>query len=66
MWGRRYPLTVAKRPVDVEIDPVVVPINDDPGTDFRDWLALRASVEPVDIGGPVADIIRDIREHGEN
>ena len=38
----------------------------DPGTDFRDWLASRASVEPVDIGGAAADIIRDIREHREN
>jgi hypothetical protein len=61
-----YPLTAAKRPVDVEIDPVVVPINDEPGTDSRDWIAGRTSVESVDIGGTAADIIRDIREHGEH
>jgi hypothetical protein len=48
------------------MDPVVVPINDDPEVDFRDWLTARGPNESVDIGGAAADVIREIREHGES
>lgn len=58
-------MVVAKRPLDLEIDPAVIPINDDPGTDFRDWLGDRPAADPVDTGAGVAEIIREIREHRE-
>ena len=63
--GGSYALDMAQRPVDPETDPVVVPINDDPGIDFRDWLAARAPAEPVDIGRAATDSIRAIRDNGE-
>ena len=64
--GRReLRLGMAQRPVDPETDPVVVPINDDPGSDSRDWLAARAPAEPIDIGRAATDSIRAIRDNGE-
>jgi hypothetical protein len=56
---------VVERPIQPKVDPVVVPINDDPGVDFRDWLASRAPAGSVDIGGAAADVIRDMRENCE-
>ena len=61
-------MSVATRPVDVEADPVIVPINDDPEIGFREWLGSRPWVAPAEIADTtaVANAIREIRELGES
>ena len=59
---------MARRTEDVEIDPVIVPIDD--GTDtspaaLETWLASLHRDEPVTVSGSIAGIVREIREHGE-
>jgi hypothetical protein len=59
---------MARRTEDFEIDPVIIPIDD--GTDtspaaIDSWLAGLHRDEPVILSGPVAGIVREIREHGE-
>lgn len=59
---------MARRTEDFEIDPVIVPIED--GTDtspaaVQAWLASLHRDEPVELTVSVADIVREIREHGE-
>lgn len=66
---RRYYSRMARRTEDFEIDPVIVPIED--GTDtspqaVQAWLASLEEVEPIELGEKVVtDLIREIREHGE-
>ncbi len=59
---------MARRTEDFEIDPVIVPIED--GTDtspaaVQAWLASLHRDEAVELTVSVADIVREIREHGE-
>lgn len=59
---------MARRTEDFEIDPAIVPIDD--GTDTSPaamdaWLASLRRDEPVNIAASAAEIVRDIREHGE-
>jgi hypothetical protein len=51
---------------DLSADPVIVVINesDDEGT-FDDWRAIFADDEPSDVDADAAEILREIREHGE-
>ncbi len=60
---------MARHPEDFEIDPVIVPIED--GTDTSPvavevWLGSLDELEPIELGvGVVADLVRELREHGE-
>ena len=59
---------MARRTEDFEIDPVIVPIED--GTDtspaaVQAWLASLHRDETVELTVSVAEIVREIREHGE-
>ena len=59
---------MVRRTEDFEIDPVIVPIED--GTDtspaaVQAWLASLHRDETVELTVSVADIVREIREHGE-
>lgn len=59
---------MARRTEDFEIDPVIVAIED--GTDtspaaVQTWLASLHGDEPVELTVSIADIVREIREHGE-
>lgn len=57
---------MARRAEDISADPVIVVINegDDEGT-FDDWRAILADDEPSDVDADAAEILREIREHGE-
>ncbi len=47
-------------------DPVLVLIDDDePTMTFDEWLASLALDEPTDVDVGAAEILREIREHGE-
>ena len=59
---------MVRRTEDFEIDPVIVAIED--GTDtspaaVQAWLATLHGDEPVEITVSVAEIVGEIREHGE-
>ena len=59
---------MARGTEDFEIDPVIVPIDD--GTDTSPaamdaWLASLHRDEPVTVSVSIAEIVREIREHGE-
>ena len=59
---------MVRRTEDFEIDPVIVPIED--GTDtsraaVQAWLASLHRDETVELTVSVAEIVREIREHGE-
>ncbi|HUR24371.1 MAG TPA: hypothetical protein VMZ73_10920 [Acidimicrobiales bacterium] len=57
---------MARRAEDLPEDPVLVLIEDDePTMTFDEWLALLASDEPTDVDAGAAEILREIREHGE-
>lgn len=59
-------MDVARSAEDLSGDPVLVVIDDDVSTMTADeWLALLAGDEPSEVDADAADIIRDIREHGE-
>jgi hypothetical protein len=58
---------MARRLEDVPDDPVLVVIDEhEPVGTFDDWLALTDADEPTDVAANAADILRDIREHGEH
>ncbi len=58
---------MARRAEDIPNDPILVLIDDEePTMTFDDWLALVAADGPTDADdAEAADIIREIREHGE-
>ena len=58
---------MARRIEDLPNDPVLVVINEDEavGT-FDDWLALLDSDEPTEVDAGAAEILQEIREHGEH
>ena len=58
---------MARRADDIPNDPILVLIDDEePTKTFDDWLALVAADGPADADdAAAADIIREIREHGE-
>ncbi len=57
---------MARNAEDLSADPVIVVINkrDDEGT-FDDWRTILADDEPSDVDVDAAEILREIREHGE-
>jgi hypothetical protein len=54
-------------PDDIPDDPVLVVIEDtEPGSmTFDEWLASLAGDEPTDVDADAAEILREIRDHGE-
>ena len=57
---------MARRADEVPEDPVLVLIGDDePTMTFDEWLAGLAPDEPTDVDVGAAEIIREMREHGE-
>ena len=60
---------MARRTEDFEIDPVIVPIEDGSDTSphaVQAWLANLDEVEPIELDDEVVtDLIRELREHGE-
>ncbi len=58
---------MARRADDSPGEPVVELIDgDDPTTTFDDWLDSLALGEPTDLNVGAAEILREIREHGEH
>jgi len=57
---------MARRADELPNDPVLVLIDDDePSTTLDDWLTSLTSDEPTDVDAGAAEILREIREHGE-
>jgi hypothetical protein len=57
---------MARRVEDLPNDPVLVPIEDEePTLSFDEWLALLATDEPTEVDAQAAEILREIRDHGE-
>lgn len=57
---------MVSRADDISNDPVLVVIDDgEAPLAFDDWLALLAADEPTNIDAEAAEIVREIREHGE-
>jgi len=57
---------MARRAQNTPDDPVLVVIEDaDPLQSFDEWLAVLAADEPTDVDAEAAEILREIREHGE-
>ena len=65
--ARPYPEDMARRAEDIPDDPVLVLIEDgEPDLlTFDGWLATLAGDEPTEIDADAAEILREIREHGE-
>jgi hypothetical protein len=58
---------VARRADEFPNDPVLVLIDDDkPTMTFDDWLASLTLGERSDVDVGAAEILREIREHGEH
>ena len=63
---RPYTVPMARRVEDLTNDPVLVLIEgDEPKLTTEEWLALLDEDEPTDVNANAAEILRDIREHGE-
>lgn len=60
-------MPVAQRAEDLSNDPVLVLIETE-GTEltFDEWLAALKSDEPIEIDANAAEILREIRDHGEH
>ena len=57
---------MARRIEDLPADPVLILIEDEEAAlTFDEWLALIAKDEPTDVDADAAEIVREIREHGE-
>ncbi len=57
---------MARRADDLPDDPVLVLIDEDePTVSFDDWLASLTLGDPIDVNVGAAEILREIREHGE-
>lgn len=57
---------MARRADELPNDPLLVLIDDDePGTTFDDWLTSLTLDEPTDVDAGAAEILREIRDHGE-
>jgi hypothetical protein len=59
---------MAKRVEDMELDPVVVPIDHDADvspTRVKEWLERLAHGDRVELSTRPAELLREIREHGE-
>jgi len=56
---------MARKVDDFEIDPAVVPIDEEPAVAFRAWLGSLPRREKCDPGVEVAELMREIRESGE-
>jgi hypothetical protein len=65
--ARPYPEDMARRAEDNPDDPVLVLIEDDEPDllTFDEWLATLAGDEPTEIDANAAEVLREIREHGE-
>lgn len=62
-----YAWRMARRLEDRPDDPVLVVIEDeDLAETFDDWLAVLDSDAPSEVNAEAAEILRDIREHGEH
>lgn len=61
-----YAGVMARRADDISSDPIIVVIDEEePVLTFDDWLALLATDDPTGVDAEAAEIIREIREHGE-
>lgn len=57
---------MARRADELPDDPVLVLIDEDePTMSFDDWLASLTLGEATDVNVGAAEILREIREHGE-
>jgi hypothetical protein len=58
---------MARRLEDRPDDPVLVVIEDEELAEtFDDWLAVLDGDAPTEVNAEAAEILRDIREHGEH
>ncbi len=57
---------MVRRADELPNDPVLVLIDDDePTMSFDDWLSSLTLGDPTDVNVGAAEILREIREHGE-
>jgi hypothetical protein len=61
-----YSWSMARPADDLPNDPLLVVVDDEePTMTFDDWLALLATDEPTEVDADAAEVLREIREHGE-
>ena len=64
--ARSYTVPVARRAEDLTNDPVLVLIEgDEPELTTEEWLASLKEDGATDVNANAAEILREIREHGE-
>jgi len=57
---------MARRVLDFELDPVVVPIPDDSDLGIVEWLAsLRLGEDPIELLVPAAELVAEARGESE-
>lgn len=54
-----------RRDEQVELDPVVVLIPDEPGQSMDEWLASLTRDEPIELAVSAADLVREVRSEHE-